>query len=139
MIENMEKQKSKAQTFQITWAIAGLCIVIVVLSVILLISNNRRALQQDFLQYRRQWEATLLQRKPLTANDVVSIQPWMTFDYINTAFKLPPDVLKNTLPISDPRYPREVLQSYARRHSIAVPALLNTVRAAVQDYLLNKK
>jgi hypothetical protein len=74
-----------------------------------------------------------IQRAPQTvsAND---IQPWMTFDYVNVVFKIPPTYLKSILGISDPRYPNIRLDRYAREYSIESSVLLNTVKKYVTTY-----
>ena len=41
----------------------------------------------------------------ILSNQINGINTWMTFDYINVVFKLPPDYLKDRLAITDPRYP----------------------------------
>src|SRR4051812_12432281 len=48
---------------------------------------------------------TLFTKKTPTAQDVQLIQPWMTFDYIDVVFNVPPDYLKTKLSITDPHYP----------------------------------
>lgn len=62
------------------------------------------------------------------------IESWMTFDYLNHIFALPPEYLKNTLSISDTRYPKLTLHSYAKRNSIAENAFLSEVKDAVTKH-----
>ncbi len=42
---------------------------------------------------------------PTTTTDINNIQTWMTFDYLNKTFKLPPSLLQTQLGITDQRYP----------------------------------
>ena len=55
-----------------------------------------------------------LRHRPLAVTDTGYIRPWMTFDYINTIFKLPKDYLKTELGITDNRYPRLSINQSAR-------------------------
>jgi hypothetical protein len=63
---------------------------------------------------------------PLTASDVNVIQSWMTFDYVNHIFALPPDMLKTALSITDPRYPRMPVATLLQRTKDAVQAYLSS-------------
>ena len=74
----------------------------------------------------------------LTASDVGLIQPWMTFDYVNTIFKLPATYLKDTLNISDSSFPKISLAKYAKSKGIATSDFLVTVRNAVTGFFVNK-
>ena len=75
---------------------------------------------------------------PLGANEAVLIRSWMTFDYINKIFKLPPDYLKTQLQIKDVRYPLLSLSSYAKSGGINSVSFLNSVTSAVQSYFSAK-
>jgi hypothetical protein len=92
----------------------------------------------------------LRQRGPLTAADVSYIQAWMTFDYINTAFNIPPSYLSNYLTenlhlvngsagsgsdISD-IYPHLSISHYARENATSSAALTTVVADAVRSYLI---
>lgn len=77
--------------------------------------------------------------RTLTINDTNSIRSWMTFDYINKAFKLPVDYLKNTLNISDSRYPNIALEDYAEKEKINKASFTTNVQEAVHNYLTSLK
>jgi len=49
---------------------------------------------------------------PLGANDIATIRPWMTFDYVNYLFAVPPDYVRTTLNITDPRYPHLTISTF---------------------------
>lgn len=72
----------------------------------------------------------------LAASDSNLIRSWMTFDYINTIFKLPPDYLKGQLSISDPHYPRVSISSYAKNNSLNESAFLGEIQQTVRGYVL---
>ena len=73
--------------------------------------------------------------RTLNVNDVNTIRPWMTFDYINKVFKLPADYLKNTLNISSSHYPNISFGSYAKEEKVNAADFITKVREAVHSYL----
>lgn len=74
----------------------------------------------------------LLQPKhPLAPED---IQGWMTFEYINFVFKLPPDYLKQTLSIEGSQYPKVALKRYANKAGLDTGAFVRKVEEAVRNY-----
>ena len=62
------------------------------------------------------------------------IEPWMTFQYINFIFKLPPSYLKDVLDIGDAQYPNIQLARYARMHDLPLDAYVTMVQQTVSDY-----
>jgi len=68
-------------------------------------------------------------------SDIGNIRPWMTFDYVNRLFNLPPEYLKTRLSLSDSRYPRLSLSSCARKNNLDGNAFITSVQNAVRDYL----
>jgi hypothetical protein len=77
--------------------------------------------------------------RTLGVNDVNMIQSWMTFNYINKVFKLPTNYLKNTLNISDSRYPNIPLEDYAEKAKIKTADFTTKVQDAVHSYLTHGK
>ncbi len=82
--------------------------------------------------------AALRRRGPLTAVDSSYIQAWMTFDYINTAFNIPPGYLSNYLANnvrdSSDQYPHISISHYARETATSSAALTIDITSAVQAY-----
>ncbi len=72
---------------------------------------------------------------PLTADEVGVIRPWMTFDYVNTLFALPPDFLKDSFRIDDPSYPMLTLGRYAGEAGYGQTEFLTAVEAAIANHL----
>ena len=66
--------------------------------------------------------------------NVNKITPWMTFDYINTIFKLDPSYLKNALLIDDTRYPNIRLDNYAKRHNLILPIYMRDIENIITKY-----
>lgn len=69
--------------------------------------------------------------QPVTVD---TIQLWMTFDYINFVFHLPPNYLRDALKITDPHYPRLQIGRYARHGNKNPQELVNAVQNAVRNY-----
>lgn len=90
----------------------------------------RVAFQED--EFRHQYEAA----HGLNSNnpDINDIDTWMTFDYINTVFKLPPSYLKTALSVQDPHYPNIHIARYARNNRLDAETALQKVRSAVAAY-----
>lgn len=70
--------------------------------------------------------------------NVELIENWMTFDYINMSFQLPPQLLRDELHISDPAYPRLSIRRAAKESGVSRDAYLVQVKTIVQNYLLSK-
>src|SRR5208283_6194519 len=95
-------------------AVIVLAVILVVL-VIFFVIDYRALRHAQIVHNHQSWLAAILaHHAPLSANDVDVIRPWMTFDYINTAFRLPPDYLKTQLSVVDTRYPQLTISSYVR-------------------------
>ena len=68
--------------------------------------------------------------------DAALIKSWMTFDFINRAYHLPPSYLKTKLNITDPSYPRLTVTKIADEHpGETLLSLLDTIRELVRTYL----
>jgi hypothetical protein len=70
----------------------------------------------------------------LTANDASSTQVWMTFDYVNHLFALPPQYLSANLSLTDSRYPRLTISTYAREAKISSATALFNVQNSIRAY-----
>lgn len=77
-----------------------------------------------------------LQRKTFIAPpaDVADISTWMTFNYVNVVFKLPPTYLQGQLSITDPHYPNIRIDAYARRTHMNTKTLLTAVQNTISAY-----
>jgi hypothetical protein len=90
-----------------------------------------RSVQQDYLN----GELRVRHRKenPLLYIEE-RVKPWMTFDYINVIFKLPPNYFKDTFSITDPKYPNIRIDQYAKRNNVSLSTLLTTIREHISSY-----
>jgi hypothetical protein len=117
------------------YAIGALIVILVVLAA-LLIWNYIALTRAQIINAREiQLSAIVRAHGPLTASDVGLIRPWMTFDYINTLYKVPPDYLETQLSITDPSYPRLSLSGYAKYDATSTAAVLGIVENSLAAYL----
>jgi len=65
------------------------------------------------------------------------IAPWMTFDYINVIFSLPPDYLKTALLITDPTYPNLRIERYAKKTNQNVNDITAKIEEDITTYNSN--
>lgn len=86
------------------------------------------------MSQHEQLRQELTRRRP-TVSD---IQPWMTFDYVNVVFKLPPAYLKQSLNITDPHYPNLQISRYARRNNLDPQQLIGQIQNSILNYQSNK-
>lgn len=76
-------------------------------------------------------------RTPVEVKDVVYIGPWMTFDYVNKLFLLPDDYLKQSLQVTNSKYPFITLGRYAREMNINNDELIKNIRSDIEEYLMS--
>lgn len=74
---------------------------------------------------------TVLQpAKPPTVDEVAG---WMTFEYLDRVFALPPEALKDALGITDPRYPRLSIRRWASAAGLDQALALERVKQAIRQ------
>ena len=83
---------------------------------------------------RNSFLSAVSNRGPLSVKDTDIIQTWMTFDYLNRAFRLPPDYLRSSLNISDPNYPHILIGRYAKHEGIDSAVYLEKVKSVINDF-----
>ena len=68
--------------------------------------------------------------------EVDHIQEWMTFNYVNKVFDLPPDYLKTQLNVTSTKYPATTIRSAHGRDKETGEIYLEKVKRSVREYLL---
>lgn len=126
--------KNKQIAHYVKDVIIVLAAILVVLIIFLVI--DYRALRHAQIMHDHQsfLASILAHHAPLNANDVGAIRPWMTFDYVDTAFRLPPAYLAAQLPVADARYPQLTISGYAKTAHLDLTTVLNRVEGAVRAY-----
>ncbi|MEI6478755.1 MAG: hypothetical protein WCO18_00535 [bacterium] len=81
---------------------------------------------------------TLHGPKPITVEDIGSIQEWMTFDYINHLFGLPNDYLMTNLSITDSKYPKLTIRKYSLDKKTDLPTSIAEIQSAIKVYFAKK-
>ena len=101
-----------------------------------LIKQYRQIQHLDYIQAARANHSFSPVRgnTPITANDTAQIQTWMTFDYVNHLFNVPPNYLKTNLNIADTKYPRLTISQYAKKANVDKSILLGQVQQFVKLY-----
>jgi hypothetical protein len=123
----------------IKYALILLGIVFAVL-LFFLVREMRRLNHSEIISVREiQVSHFLKSHGPLTTNDIGIIAPWMTFDYINTLFAMPPTYFETTFNISNSRYPQISLSGYARSKKVSSAFLMGKVESALRDYMNAQK
>ena len=77
----------------------------------------------------------MLQSRQPTPPSVESLEEWMTLNYINKLFNLPPDYLKLALAVSDVSYPNITISKLSAEKNESADAYVATVKEAVKSYL----
>ena len=85
----------------------------------------------DLKTWRGQHNERVLLNQVTTINN---IKVWMTFDYLNTIFKLDPIYLQKTLNINDLKYPNIRIDHYARNHGLNSFSLLDSIQKSITNY-----
>lgn len=127
--------KPNNQRSIIDWVIAGLGVILAVL-LFFLVRQYSSLRRNTILRGQTTWVTTALRdRAQSAAASAETIQSWMTFDYVNKVFYLPPEYLKTRLAIADPRYPKLTIGEFAEDNHRGTSSTLNDARTAVQQYL----
>ena len=78
---------------------------------------------------------SLYQRAVPSEQDIDSVMPWMTFQYINVVFRLPSNYLKDTLHISNSKYPNMSISKYAKASKLDTSSFIVLLKQSVSSYL----
>lgn len=109
--------------------------ILALLVLALLLFGQYRGLEREHLMTdHRSLLTSLKQSGTLEPEDASFIESWMTFDYIDYVFSLPPSYLQSSLSIQDPRYPRVTIEEYAEDAHLNLAATLGEVQAAVRSF-----
>jgi len=66
--------------------------------------------------------------------EVSNIRGWMTFDFLNKSFNLPPEYLKGKLNITEKKYPDITIDSVARSTQDDPGAMLERIKKLIMDF-----
>jgi len=128
-------KKTNGERRLIDWFIAALGIILAVL-LFFLIQQYRTLRRESILSARESWLMNALKNHPhLTAADAGAIHAWMTFDYLNKLFNLPPEYLKSQLSIPNAGYPKLTIDEFAESIHQGASSTLVNVQNAVRQYL----
>ncbi|HRH21831.1 MAG TPA: hypothetical protein PLJ58_01380 [bacterium] len=97
----------------------------------LLLIKNIHSVSRDGILHKRQVASAAL--------DLSYIDYWMTFEYLNTVFKLPDSYLQQQLNITNSRYPRLSIARYASSHKIKRATAITQVKQLISNYLATQQ
>ena len=118
----------------IEYAIIVLAIVLAVL-VISFVLNYEKVHREALIEQRESWLSMLVaHRGTPTADEISFVRSWMTFDYINRLFQIPPQYLEIQLSITDPGYPKITIEEYAEHIHTSAASVMSSVTTALQAY-----
>lgn len=129
----MPRRDRLMQAIQIIIVVLAIALVVLVFFFVRQYTILQR---KQILNARELWISNVVKlRGAPTAGDVVFVQGWMTFDYVNQLFRIPSDYLEDKLSIADPHYPHITISGYARRNKLDAGIFLAGVDQAIVDYL----
>ena len=109
-------------------------VVALLVLVLLLVTQYQGLKRQDLVGAHTSLLSSLRQTGTLKPQDASLIASWMTFDYINYIFSLPPSYLQTSLSIQDPRYPRVTIEESSEDAHVNPAAELTAIQTAVRSY-----
>jgi hypothetical protein len=78
----------------------------------------------------------LAHHAPLPVDEAATVvRSWMTFQYLNKIFGLPPDYLQTHLQISSASYPRLTISSYAKSANLDEATFIGQVDTAIENFV----
>lgn len=135
IVENSEHKKKRRPLLRyLRGALIVLALVFSALLVFLIVEYRTFRRERAFSAREAGFSAFLRNHGPLAPADAGLVRPWMTFDYINKIFNLPPDYLKTRLDITDPRYPKLSVSEYAKSHAFMITEYLGDVIRVIGEY-----
>ena len=114
--------------------ITGIAVAVLIVLCGLLVREYQHLRRIDSFAARGSFLAALRAHGPVNGSDAGSVQTWMTFDYINHLFSLPPEYLRTSLTVTDSRYPRLTITAYAVSQHIERSVFLVQVQNAIRAY-----
>jgi hypothetical protein len=116
------------------WILIGLAALLVIL-LVSLFAQYESLRQAEIISAHEFQRSQILERHaPLAPSEASVVRLWMTFDYVNKIFALPPDYLKTQLNVSDSHYPRLTIGEYAESVKVDQTTALTQVQNAVRNY-----
>jgi hypothetical protein len=136
MAERRNHNNEEGKTAVVIKAIIVCLAVILVILLAFLVWQSISLHRQHILTARELWIMNLFQHHgPPTAADVDIVRPWMTFNYVNTLFRVPPDYLQMQLQITDATYPKITIGGYAKKNGLDTNMFLQNVELTLKQYL----
>jgi len=119
----------------VRYALIILCVLLLALIIFFVVQY--RSLRRQYFMNLHQFEISQLleHHAPIAVSNADEIRSWMTFDYINKLFGLPPTYLQTNLKITDSHYPHTTIASYAKTENASATIMTTEVENAVRTYV----
>ncbi|HYV33777.1 MAG TPA: hypothetical protein VE973_02925 [Candidatus Limnocylindria bacterium] len=124
----MEYFKNHKIKIYLQWVLLVLLTLVLALSLYFLVRNV------EAMKLRGEMRISLRRQNQTQNLTPDQIRGWMTFRYINLVFHLPPEYLKNSLNISDARYPNLSINSLAKTQKTDPQSVLQTTINSVKSF-----
>lgn len=115
-------------------ALAILAVLLVVLAIFFAIEYQALRHEELISAKEIHFSNFLTGHAPLGSADASVVRSWMTFDYINNLFALPPEYFKSKLHIADPGYPRLTVSQYAKHSHEDITTVMQGIEQAIRDF-----
>jgi hypothetical protein len=126
----MKKSETKGFTKKIILLMISFLVLIVLLFAFFFFQAIRHA-KMEGLKYPPRSPLGIFLSGEWSFYDTGAIESWMTFDFVNNVYHLPPNYLKDTLHIEDSRYPKIPIGRYAKSIGFTKEDFTNMVQRAV--------
>lgn len=119
------------------YSTAAMLLLVAVATAAVYLAVNRYAVLRDqgSLKMQHRVRDILRIQTQTPKPDATYVRSWMTFEYLNRIFSLPPTYFSKKLHITDPSYPKMSIARYAVDARITTNAALLQVIAALKEYV----
>jgi hypothetical protein len=130
----MPEKEDNREERRIYYILIALGVVLIVLFVVFVAQYRALRRMQILNTHELHVSEILSHHAPLAPGDADTIRSWMTFNYVNKLFALPPNYLEMQLQINDAHYPQLTIAGYASAAHLDATTFLASVENAVRDY-----
>lgn len=133
MFQNLLRKTTPIESFLIV-----VIIILLIVFSVFLIRNVQLAHKSGVFKSYTPISELLLKNKEMnrtSIKDTEYIDIWMTFQYINFIFDIPENHLRDTLHITDPRYPNLTIGRYIKNGKLDRMTVIDEIKRIVREYM----
>ena len=125
-------------------ALIGIATLIFCFSSFSFVRNYHKLSKEGAIKYRPLSEtesrnfgmASTFMKETASSTNIGLIRNWMTFDYINRLFNIPPSYFETKLNVTSTNYPRITIKSVAKQNNADQSDFILHIQNLVREYLL---